>query len=41
MDDFKKALKIVMPTISKDVETWYRSTVQQFKKPVKTATPIA
>ncbi len=41
MDDFKKALKIVMPTISKDVETWYRSTVQQFKKPVKTGTPIA
>ncbi len=41
MDDFKKALKMVMPTISKDVETWYRSTVQRFKKPGKTATPIA
>ena len=41
MDDFKKAMEIVAPTISKDVETWYRSTVQQFKKPVKTATPIA
>ncbi len=41
MDDFKKAMKTVAPTISKDVETWYRSTVQQFRKPVKIATPIA
>jgi transitional endoplasmic reticulum ATPase len=40
MEDFKKAMKTVGPTISKDVDTWYRSTVQQFKKPVKTATPI-
>ncbi|MCK5402497.1 CDC48 family AAA ATPase [Candidatus Bathyarchaeota archaeon] len=40
MDDFKKAMETIAPTISKDVETWYRNTVQQFKKPVKTATPI-
>jgi transitional endoplasmic reticulum ATPase len=41
MDDFKKAMETVGPTISNDVDTWYRSTVQQFRKPVKTATPIA
>jgi transitional endoplasmic reticulum ATPase len=41
MNDFKKAMETIGPTISKDVDTWYRSTVQQFKKPVKTATPIA
>jgi transitional endoplasmic reticulum ATPase len=41
MEDFRKAMETIGPTISKDIDTWYRSTVQQFKKPVKTATPIA
>ena len=41
MEDLRKAMETIGPTISKDIDTWYRSTVQQFKKPVKTATPIA
>jgi len=41
MEDFKKAMETVGPTISKDVETWYRRVIQQFRKPVKAATPIA
>jgi transitional endoplasmic reticulum ATPase len=41
MEDFKKAMETIGPTISKEVDTWYRNTVQQFRKPVKTATPIA
>ncbi|GAG85398.1 unnamed protein product, partial [marine sediment metagenome] len=40
-DDFKKALKNVRPTIMPEVESWYKNVVQQFKKPVKPATPIA
>ena len=41
MEDFEKAMETVGPTITKDVETWYRGIVQQFRKPVKPATPIA
>ena len=40
MEDFKKAIETVGPTISTDVETWYLGAVQQFRKPVKVATPI-
>jgi transitional endoplasmic reticulum ATPase len=41
LEDFKKAMERVGPTITKDVETWYQGIGQQFRKPVKPATPIA
>jgi transitional endoplasmic reticulum ATPase len=41
MDDFKKAMETVGPTIAKDVESWYRGIAQGFRRPVKPATPIA
>lgn len=40
-DDFTKALETVGPTIKPEVESWYKNVAQQFKKPVKPATPIA
>ncbi|UCH37528.1 MAG: CDC48 family AAA ATPase [Candidatus Bathyarchaeota archaeon] len=41
LNDFKKAMKTVGPTIKPEVESWYKNVAQQFKKPVKPATPIA
>jgi transitional endoplasmic reticulum ATPase len=41
MEDFKKAMETVGPTIAKDVESWYRGIAQGFRRPVKPATPIA
>ncbi|MCJ7634241.1 AAA family ATPase, partial [Candidatus Bathyarchaeota archaeon] len=40
-DDFKKALDRMGPTITPDIEVWYKSVAQQFRKPVKPATPIS
>ncbi len=40
-EDFRKAMEKVGPTITTDTENWYKTVVQQFKKPVKPATPIA
>ena len=39
-DDFKDAMNRVGPTITPDVEGWYKSVIQQFRKPVKPATLI-
>jgi transitional endoplasmic reticulum ATPase len=39
--DFNKALEKVGPTITSDMEKWYHSVAQQFRKPVRPATPIA
>jgi len=39
--DFNKALEKVGPTITPDMEKWYHSVAQQFRKPVRPATPIA
>jgi transitional endoplasmic reticulum ATPase len=41
INDFIKAMETVGPTLSNEVESWYRTIVQQFRKPVKAATPIA
>jgi len=40
-DDFRKAVEKVGPTITPEMETWYKSVAQQFRKPVRPATPIA
>ena len=38
---FKKAMEKIGPSITSDMEVWYQSVAQQFRKPVKSATPIA
>jgi len=40
MEDFKKAMDTVGPSIPPEMEDWYRNVAKQFKKPVKTATPV-
>ncbi len=40
-DDFKRAMEGLGPSITPDMEAWYKGTAQQFRKPVKPATPIA
>jgi len=39
--DFNKALENVGPTVTSDMEKWYHSVAQQFRKPVRPATLIA
>jgi transitional endoplasmic reticulum ATPase len=41
LNDFKKAVDKIGPSITPDMENWYRSVASQFRKPVKPATPIA
>jgi transitional endoplasmic reticulum ATPase len=41
LNDFKKAVEKMGPSITPDMENWYRSVATQFRKPVKPATPIA
>lgn len=41
IEDFRKAMEKVGPTITSETENWYKNVVQQFKKPVKPATLIA
>jgi len=41
LDDFTKALDKIGPTITPEMEVWYKGVVQQFKKPIKPATLIA
>ena len=40
LDDFKKAMDGLGPTITPEVEAWYKGVAQQFRKQVKPATPI-
>jgi transitional endoplasmic reticulum ATPase len=40
-NDFKKAVEKIGPSITPDMENWYRNVATQFRKPVKPATPIA
>jgi hypothetical protein len=39
-DDFKKAVEKIGPSITPDMENWYRSVTTQLRKPVKPSTPI-
>ena len=39
--DFTKAMDLIGPGITPDVENWYLSVAKQFRKPVTVATPIA
>jgi len=41
IEDFKKAIQKIGPTITPDMEIWYKNIVKQFRKPIKAATPIA
>jgi transitional endoplasmic reticulum ATPase len=41
MKAFKKAIEIIGPSITTDMEGWYRNMAQQSRKPVKPATPIS
>jgi transitional endoplasmic reticulum ATPase len=39
--DFSKALEMIGPTITPEVEKWYQSVIQQFRKPTRPSTVIA
>jgi len=39
--DFKEAMEVIGPSITPEMENWYRSVAKQFRKPVKPATPVA
>jgi len=39
--DFKRAMDVIGPTITPEMENWYRTVAKQFRKPVKVATPVA
>jgi transitional endoplasmic reticulum ATPase len=41
MADFKRAMDVIGPTITPEMENWYRNVAKQFRKPVKVATPVA
>ena len=41
MEDFKKALDIIGPSITSEMDNWYRGVAKQFRKPIKPATPIS
>ena len=41
MKDFQEAVKEVGPTISPDMEKWYKNFVQQVRQVQKPATPVA
>ena len=40
-DDFKKAMNEIGPSITPDMETWYKGTAKQFRRPIKPGTIIA
>ena len=40
LDDFKKAMDGLGPTITPEMEAWYKGVTQQLRKQVKPATPI-
>jgi len=40
MADFKKGMDTIGPSITPEVENWYRSVAKQFRKPVTVATPV-
>jgi transitional endoplasmic reticulum ATPase len=39
--DFAEAMSKIAPSVTPEMESWYRNISQQFKKVVKPATPIA
>jgi transitional endoplasmic reticulum ATPase len=41
MKDFEDALKEVMPTVTPDMEKWYKDFMQQARRAQKPATPVA
>jgi transitional endoplasmic reticulum ATPase len=41
MADFKRAMDVIGPTITSEMEKWYRSVSKQFRKPVPATTPVA
>jgi SpoVK/Ycf46/Vps4 family AAA+-type ATPase len=41
MKDFQDAIKEVGPSISPDMEKWYKSFMQQIRTVQKPATPVA
>jgi hypothetical protein len=41
MKDFQDAIKEVGPSISPDMEKWYKSFMQQIRQVQKPATPVA
>jgi transitional endoplasmic reticulum ATPase len=38
--DFKKGMDAIGPSITSEMENWYRSVAKQFRKPVIVATPV-
>jgi len=40
MADFKKGMDTIGPSITPEMENWYRSVAKQFRKPVNVATPV-
>jgi transitional endoplasmic reticulum ATPase len=41
MADFMRAMDVIGPTITSDMENWYRNVTKQFKKPVQAPTTVA
>jgi transitional endoplasmic reticulum ATPase len=41
LKDFQEALKEVRPTVTPELEKWYKSFMQQIKQVQKSATPVA
>jgi hypothetical protein len=41
MKDFQDALKEVGPSVTLDMEKWYKSFMQQVRQVAKPATPVA
>ena len=41
MKDFQEAIKEVGPTVTPDMEKWYKSFIQQVRTVQKPATPVA
>jgi transitional endoplasmic reticulum ATPase len=39
--DFKQAMDTIGPTITPEMENWYRGVSKQFRKPIPAATPVA
>jgi transitional endoplasmic reticulum ATPase len=39
--DFKRAMDTIGPTITPEMENWYRGVSKQFRKPIPAATPVA
>ncbi len=39
--DFERAMDVIGPTITSDMEKWYLGVARQFRKPIPAATPVA